>query len=351
MRTLWNKAKRIGALALAAAMLAGTLAMPVYAAYDPTYLADWEAVWNSDGDKTQSYLNMIQKYPNGTDAYFWYVNEYYSNWWNGYAEYQPEMFPELIGYLNKLISLDDITDNPYTARWDDGPDGYWVDPDGYERNYTLDAVSQKADFEMWTQGHQEQTANAEQEYLDQWDRDVRAEVTDRAQTLAKEKQFFLSRGYTAEEAAEYAQEDLAEAETALNQTIPAYRKELEAIRSWYNNGQNSFKVGVYSDTEGQGSLSVNGGMWDTALNLYTNTGSIRISTSKQIRGIQRKLNSMTIFVPKGTSVTTEATSGRSYGEGFMIWKEDYTAKTGPGIIAESYGRYNGDCYQIFVVGV
>ena len=231
MRTLWNKAKRIGALALAAAMLAGTLAMPVYAAYDPTYLADWEAVWNSDGDKTQSYLNMIQKYPNGTDAYFWYVNEYYSNWWNGYAEYQPEMVPELIGYLNKLISLDDITDNPYTARWDDGPDGYWVDPDGYERNYTLDAVSRKADFEMWTQGHQEQTANAEQEYLDQWDRDVRAEVTDRAQTLAKEKQFFLSRGYTAEEAAEYAQEDLAEAETALNQTIPAYRKELEAIRS------------------------------------------------------------------------------------------------------------------------
>ena len=53
MRTLWNKAKRIGALALAAAMLAGTLAMPVYAAYDPTYLADWEAAWNSDGDKTQ----------------------------------------------------------------------------------------------------------------------------------------------------------------------------------------------------------------------------------------------------------------------------------------------------------
>lgn len=354
MRRFWNKCKRAGALALATVMLACVVAMPVHAADDPNYLADWEAIWDGSDDSDYNrdgYLSMMQKYPNGTDAYYWYVISYYVPWWNGKEEYQPEKFPELINYLNKLISLDDITDNPYAVRWNQDVDGMWVDPDGYKEDYTLRAVSLKSDLEMWTKDHQEQVIAAEQEYLDHWDRDVRAEVTNSKQTLKEQKQQYLDWGYSKAEATKRAQEYLAEQQEILNTTIPNYRKELDEIRYWDSHGHNSFEVGKYTDTGDRGTLRVNGGPWDTELNLSTDTGSIRIKTSKQIRAIQRKLDSMTIFVPKGTVVSTTNTAGRYYGEGFSVVKESYTAKTGPGYIADSYGRYNGDNYKIFVVGV
>lgn len=354
MRRFWSRCKRAGALALATVMLACVVAIPAHAVSDPTYLSDWKAVWDGSdqlSDQREGYLSMMQKYPNGTDAYYWYVASYYYNWWNGEEEYQPEKFPELINYLNKLISLDDITDNPYAAQWNSDSDDLYLDPDGYTEDYTLRAVSLKSDFEMWTKDHQEQVIAAEQEYLDHWDRDVRAEVTNSKQTLKEQKQKYLDWGYSKAEATKYAQEYLAERQEILNTTIPNYRKELDEIRYWNSQSPNSFEVGQYTDTDGTGTLTVEGGLWDTELNLSTDTGSIRIKTSKQIRAIQRKLDSMTIFVPKGTVVSTTNTAGKYYGEGFMIWEEDYTAKTGPGYIADSYGRYNGDNYKIFVVGI
>lgn len=356
MKRIWNRAKRIGALTLATVLLAGVLALPASAAADPTYLADWAAIYQRTDDPSEDaralYQHMIQKYPSSPDAYFHYVQYTYVQWWNGREAYQPDEVPQLISYLDTAIRLEaENPENPYTARWGDGPDGYWVEPNGYKRSYTLEAAKMKENLEMWTLGHQEQTMDAVQQELDCWEQEVQNTVTNREQTLAKEKQFYLDIGDSDEEASARAQEYLESYEKTLNETIPLYREELTSLRYWYSHGQNSFKVGPNTHTEGQGTLRVNGGMGDTALNIATNTGSVRIKTSRQIRAIQRTLNGMTIFVPAGTSVSVEKTSGTYYGEGFLVWKDSCTAKTGFELLTQSYGKYNGDYYQIFVVGV
>ena len=350
MKRIWNKAKRAGALALAAVLLAGTLAMSASAAADPNYLADWGAVWagsDSYDDAETGYEHIIQKYPNGTDAYFWYVRGQYITWWNEDEAYDWKKVPKLLTYLDKLIALDDVKDNPYAATWNADEEGMYVDPDGETRYYTLDAIAMKEDLHMWWRGHQEQSMDAVQEYLDHWEKNLRESVTDSAQTLQKWKQTYLSWGYSAAEAAQYAQEELDEEIQTLNQTIPAYRAELDEIRRWYTSGQKSFTVGAHSDTEGVGTLRVNGGVGDKTVKLSTNNETIQITTSDQIYAVQRTLNKMTIFVKKGTRVNVESVQGRS-GSGFMIWDESYKVGDGFEIVAGSQEYYNGDSFMIFV---
>ena len=116
MKRIWNRAKRIGALTLATVLLAGVLALPASAAADPTYLADWAAIYQRTDDPSEDaralYQHMIQKYPSSPDAYFHYVQYTYVQWWNGREAYQPDEVPQLISYLDTVIRLE--AENPET---------------------------------------------------------------------------------------------------------------------------------------------------------------------------------------------------------------------------------------------
>ena len=350
-------AKQLMAAALAAALAAGAVALPASAAADQAYMDELTRVTEeslTDEEYLSGLQKMMQKYPNSPEPYYFYVQSYWAGWQYNNGDYQPEYEPQLVEYLQKVITLGTQTDHPYQSKWAGNPSA-----DGDEVDYTMEAARMKSDFQMWTLGQQNDCMDSIQQYLDCWARWSGIQLKEMDGAVESRRKYHMEQGTSAANAAAQAQQDvewMTEFYTGtIDQTIPRLRAELESIRQWNIAGAKSFDVGKNTGENGE-YLHVEGGKGDKKLTLTQMTlsgadGAVTVNVSQPILAVQRNLNGLTIFVPAGTQITTVGDGG---------WLADQDDSDGVGrytVQAELYNAagmnnsYNGDAYNVYVVGM
>ena len=91
--------KRTGALALAAVMLAGALALPASAAADQAYMDEL-----ADTDWGAGMLRLAQKYPNSPEPLALHARSKFMDWWNGHASFSASEAQQVIAELDQVLA-------------------------------------------------------------------------------------------------------------------------------------------------------------------------------------------------------------------------------------------------------
>lgn len=282
--------KRAGALALAAVMLAGAMALPASAAADAAYTARlrefWEQAWENPDAYRQGLQQLMQEYPDSPEPYYLYAsNRWYRKTENGEAVTRAEK-EELLLYLNTAIALALRKDRPYQSRWSSGEaygdGGPSEDEESEEKDYATLASKLRMEILSQLPGRQEELNAAMQDYLDCAERGAQI----RLKEIKKEK-----------DQEEYAWEKEWYTEL-LKYDIPNDRMKLVDIRQWTGTGKTSFMQEHWERNQGEGVevkcssqrvIDIDASSW---------------ATTQAIQSIQRTLNGVVVFVPAGTTVVS-----------------------------------------------
>lgn len=280
--------KRAGALALAAVMLAGAMALPAGAAADAAYTARlrefWEQAWENPDAYRQGLQQLMQEYPDSPEPYYLYAsNRWYRKTENGEAVTRAEK-EELLLYLNTAIALALRKDRPYQSRWSSGEaygdGGPSEDEESEEKDYATLASELRMEILSQLPGRQEELNAAMQDYLDCAERGAQI----RLKEIKKEK-----------DQEEYAWEKEWYTEL-LKYEIPNERMVLMDIQKWTGTGKTSFMHEHWERNQGEGVevkcssqyvIDIDASSW---------------ATTQAIQSIQRTLNGVVVFVPVGTTV-------------------------------------------------
>ena len=281
--------KRAGALALAAVMLAGAMALPASAKADAAYTARlrefWEQAWENPDAYRQGLQQLMQEYPDSPEPYYLYAsNRWYRKTENGEAVTRAEK-EELLLYLNTAIALALRKDRPYQSRWSGeayGDGGPSEDEESEEKDYATLASELRMEILSQLPGRQEELNAAMQDYLDCAERGAQI----RLKEIKKEK-----------DQEEYAWEKEWYTEL-LKYEIPNERMVLMDIQKWTGTGKMSFMHEHWERNQGEGVevkcssqrvIDIDASSW---------------ATTQAIQSIQRTLNGVVVFVPVGTTVVS-----------------------------------------------
>ena len=289
--------KRAGALALAAVMLAGAMALPASAAADAAYTARlrefWEQAWENPDAYRQGLQQLMQEYPDSPEPYYLYAsNRWYRKTENGEAVTRAEK-EELLLYLNTAIALALRKDRPYQSRWSSGEaygdGGPSEDEESEEKDYATLASELRMEILSQLPGRQEELNAAMQQYLDCEERGAQI----RLKEIKKEK-----------DQEEYAWEKEWYTEL-LKYEIPNERMVLMDIQKWTGTGELSFMHEHWERDQGEGvevRISQNVSAFAGPRQLLVVLEDQWL-TSQPIQSIQRTLDGVVAFVPTGTTVT------------------------------------------------
>lgn len=298
--------KRAGALALAAVMLAGAMALPAGAAADAAYTARlrefWEQAWENPDAYRQGLQQLMQEYPDSPEPYYLYAsNRWYRKTENGEAVTRAEK-EELLLYLNTAIALALRKDRPYQSRWSGeayGDGGPSEDEESEEKDYATLASELRMEILSQLPGRQEELNAAMQDYLDCAERGAQI----RLKEIKKEK-----------DQEEYAWEKEWYTEQ-LKYDIPNARMELVDIQKWTGTGELSFMHEHWERDDGEGvevRVSQNVSLLAGPRQLLA-VWEDQWLTSQPIQSIQRTLDGVVAFVPTGTTVRS------IHGESLSPW--------------------------------
>ena len=293
-KTNW---KRAGALALAAVMLAGAMALPASAAADAAYTARlrefWEQAWENPDAYRQGLQQLMQEYPDSPEPYYLYAsNRWYRKTENGEAVTRAEK-EELLLYLNTAIALALRKDRPYQSRWSSGEaygdGGPSEDEESEEKDYATLASELRMEILSQLPGRQEELNAAMQDYLDCAERGAQIRLKEIKKEKDQEEYAWAKEWYTEQ----------------LKYDIPNARMELVDIQKWTGTGELSFMHEHWERDHGEGvevRVSQNVSAFAGPRELLVVLDDQWL-TSQPIQSIQRTLDGVVAFVPTGTTVT------------------------------------------------
>ena len=314
--------KRAGALALAAVMLAGAMALPASAAADAAYTKRlrelWEQAWSAPAVYQQGLQQLMQEHPDSPEPYYLYAAERWHGKIDNDEAVTMEEKEELLPYLNTAVALALRQDHPYQSLWSSEVDGDGgPSEDGEEMDYAMLASKLRMEILSQMPGRQEELNKAIQQYLDCEERGVQIGLKE----IKKEKD---QEGYAG--AKEWYTEQL-------KYDIPNARMELADIQKWTGTGELSFMHTHWERDHGEGvevRVSQNVSAFAGPRQLLVVLDDQWL-TSQPIQSIQRTLDGVVAFVPTGTTVTSIYSGSFSPGvtlktEGnvYVGWGEAYT---------------------------
>lgn len=352
-------AHRLASLLLAGTLAVNLLALPAGAAADAAYTAELQRATADWATQRVAMPGLIQKYPNSPEPYALCAEVYWNELLREEDHLDLQKTQQMIAYCDKAIALGTQAEHPaQQALWDDCDK---VNPDGEEVDYTALSALIKTELQEFTLGQQDAAIQSMRQYLDLKERWAAIQEKDADTNAAQKKKRLLAEGYSAAEAAEQAQwykeSQLGICEDVRNELVPQMRAELQLIEVWNASGTNSFAVGLCSKKGQAGNfLQITAGKGDTTMlfnefHAGQQPGITQITTSQPLQGVQRGLDTMTIFVPAGTQVDL---SGSAVIEDWSVTSNigHYTAALGiPHTLCSSVWAYNGLPYSVYVVGV
>ena len=280
--------KRAGALALAAVMLAGAMALPAGAAADAAYTKRLRELWEQERSAPAVYQQglqqLMQEHPDSPEPYYLYADYAAERWHekidNGEAVTMEEK-EEILSYLNTAVTLALRKDCPYQSRWsseaygDGGPS-----EDGEEMDYAILASKLRMEILSQMPGRQEELNKAIQQYLDCEERGARIRLREIEKKKNQEEYAWEKEWYT----------------ELLKYEIPNERMVLMDIQKWTGTGKTSFMHEHWERNQGEG-VEVK---WSSQYVIDIDASSW--ATTQAIQSIQRTLNGVVVFVPVGTTV-------------------------------------------------